>query len=342
VNVLVSDSSSIYVALSEKNTFGFMSSLAIEKVQVSKEEVHVKCGETGWTVSVCKSTMQSGEEDERLCSELAALFLPEMVFTKSRLEFRHASGFSIQFNAIDALREWRAHPWPVLKVAASKYWQHRKKPTLNDTENDSGSGDSTEKTNAAAATDPSSPSSSSSSSDKSNSDDDDDDEFEWTFTTGYRGTLGDDGSSRSGDERIKVLDVAECRAGKDGVDFAMLQRPDPILFYDELVLFEDELADNGIAMLTCKVRVMPSCFFALLRFWMRVDDVAFRVNDTRLFHEFGSDRVVRDFQSHEDTIDEMRRTGRLPQDPTLLSDERCILQLLPRKMHFVDAIQLSK
>ncbi len=31
-----------------------------------------------------------------------------------------------------------------------------------------------------------------------------------------------------------------------------LRRPDPILFFDEMVLFEDELGDNGCAMLSVK------------------------------------------------------------------------------------------
>ena len=42
----------------------------------------------------------------------------------------------------------------------------------------------------------------------------------------------------------------------------------------ELVLFDDELHDNGAAKLSVKVRVMPGCWFVLLRFWLRVDGMA--------------------------------------------------------------------
>lgn len=44
---------------------------------------------------------------------------------------------------------------------------------------------------------------------------------------------------------------------------------------------------------------MPSCFLVLQRFFLRVDDVLFRVNDTRLYHEFGNDYFVREYTSKE-------------------------------------------
>ena len=34
-------------------------------------------------------------------------------------------------------------------------------------------------------------------------------------------------------------------------------------------------------------RVMPTSFFLLLRFFLRVDRVLIRINDTRLYHEAG-------------------------------------------------------
>lgn len=44
---------------------------------------------------------------------------------------------------------------------------------------------------------------------------------------------------------------------------------------------------------------MPSCFLVLQRFFLRVDDVLFRINDTRLYHEFGTDYFVREYTSKE-------------------------------------------
>lgn len=36
-------------------------------------------------------------------------------------------------------------------------------------------------------------------------------------------------------------------------------------------------------------RVMPTCFFLLSRFFLRVDNVLFRVFDTRIYHSFTGD-----------------------------------------------------
>ena len=113
------------------------------------------------------------------------------------------------------------------------------------------------------------------------------------------------------------------------IDYERLKRPDPILYFAEVVLFEDELADNGISSLSVKLvrprpssrwllllasqlthavrahvsqRVMPTCFFILQRQWIRVDDVMFRVVDTRFYHQFGTQHVLREYQMREGTF----------------------------------------
>jgi type 2A phosphatase activator TIP41 len=98
-------------------------------------------------------------------------------------------------------------------------------------------------------------------------------------------------------------------------------------------LYEDELADNGLAAMSVKCRVMPSCFFVLLRYWLRIgrrnsrgmwcvwkgpervrerdvhrsidrpdttDHVQFTVFETRYFHKFGTDRVLREWVHREE------------------------------------------
>ena len=39
----------------------------------------------------------------------------------------------------------------------------------------------------------------------------------------------------------------------DAIDVNELRRPDPILWSDSIVLFEDELGDNGASICTVKV-----------------------------------------------------------------------------------------
>lgn len=87
----------------------------------------------------------------------------------------------------------------------------------------------------------------------------------------------------------------------------LLKRPDPILFFDEVMLYEDELADNGIAMLSCKIRVMPARMLLLCRFFMRLDDVVFRIRDTRIYVDFGTGEVIREYVAKEDEFENVRK-----------------------------------
>ena len=100
--------------------------------------------------------------------------------------------------------------------------------------------------------------------------------YDWTYTTDYVGTS-----------------TSTFTPSETNVDMELLQRPDPILFYEHCVLFEDELGDNGAALLDVRVRVMPTFFLILQRFFLRVDGVLLRTYDTRIMHEFGTDKVVR-------------------------------------------------
>jgi len=107
--------------------------------------------------------------------------------------------------------------------------------------------------------------------------------FDWTYTPEYKGTL----VSASVEETT------------EGINLAKLQEPDPILYYTELTLFEDELADNGSSMLSLKMRVMPSCAFCLMRFFLRVDGVLFRMYDTRYYLEFHKNYFIREWTHKE-------------------------------------------
>ncbi|KAF8927645.1 TIP41-like family-domain-containing protein [Dissophora ornata] len=139
--------------------------------------------------------------------------------------------------------------------------------------------------------------------------------YDWTYTTKYNGT------NLSSQEQMQFRPTT-----KETIDIDQLKRPDPILFYDENILFEDELADNGTAVLTTKVRVMPSCFLILLRFFLRVDDVLFRVHDTRIYHRFGTNIVIRECSTRENSYRDTR--ARIPrskgEDLSLLLDSNWV------------------
>ena len=74
-----------------------------------------------------------------------------------------------------------------------------------------------------------------------------------------------------------------------------------------MILFEDELADNGLAQYRVKVRVMPQCFLLLARFYLRLENLMFRVIETRYYHEFGTGHVLREHTTRECTFDVVRK-----------------------------------
>ncbi|KAA8586362.1 hypothetical protein FQN60_000198 [Etheostoma spectabile] len=81
------------------------------------------------------------------------------------------------------------------------------------------------------------------------------------------------------EDAVKVVKTTE------RIDMEKLKAREQIMFFDEVLLFEDELHDHGVSMISAKIRVMPTSFFLLLRFFLRVDGVLIRINDTRLYHE---------------------------------------------------------
>ena len=72
-----------------------------------------------------------------------------------------------------------------------------------------------------------------------------------------------------------------------------------VFSFDDMILFEDELADNGISVLNVKIRVMHERLLLLSRFFLRVDDVLVRVIDTRVYVDFTDNIVIREFKKQE-------------------------------------------
>ena len=118
--------------------------------------------------------------------------------------------------------------------------------------------------------------------------------FDWSYSTDYKGatSMGKATGSWSGtDQKTHPIRTD------------LLSRPDPILFFDAVDLYEDELADNGIALLSIKVRVMPERLLLLSRFFLRLDGVIIRIQDTRVYIEHASNKVVRQYTAKEEKYD---------------------------------------
>ncbi|KNE60650.1 hypothetical protein AMAG_18577 [Allomyces macrogynus ATCC 38327] len=103
--------------------------------------------------------------------------------------------------------------------------------------------------------------------------------FDWTYSTDFRG----------------LVSSADVLSTDEEIPLAKLAVREPILYFDENVMFEDELGDNGVSKYSVKIRVMPSGFFILARQFLRVDHVQYAFYDTRIYHAFGSDHVLREY-----------------------------------------------
>ena len=70
-----------------------------------------------------------------------------------------------------------------------------------------------------------------------------DSSYDWTFTTPYAGSLLPAGPS-----------APQWQGVDERIDRTLLLARDPILFFEELTLYESELDDNGSMSLTVKAR----------------------------------------------------------------------------------------
>lgn len=124
--------------------------------------------------------------------------------------------------------------------------------------------------------------------------------FDWSYTTNYKGTI----------TKGKPFETPTLQDAKP-IPIELLRRPDPILFFEEVVLYESELDDNGISVLSCKVRVMPARMLLLCRLFMRLDKVLVRIRDTRIYIDFNTGEVIRDYTEKEEAFNTLKEAGQV-------------------------------
>jgi len=124
-------------------------------------------------------------------------------------------------------------------------------------------------------------------------------DYDWTYTTLYSGTIL---------QKQEPVSLPE-EESSTKIDYKRLKERDPILFFDEVCLFEDDLFDNGESKYTVKLRVMPSCFFVLARFWLRVDNTYVRCFDTRVYHAFETNHLLLEITRKEMSAEALTSKG---------------------------------
>ena len=151
--------------------------------------------------------------------------------------------------------------------------------------------------------------------------------YDWTYTTGYRGSL----ICRPGAKPLNVVPTDQ------QLDLERLRVREKILFFDEVVLFEDELADNGTAQLSVKIRCMPSGFFILQRFFLRVDRSIIRVHDTRLHYVTGEKHILREFCVRQNDIQELKLPRHMLTDRDYVADRLTVREVTCERLELPSA-----
>lgn len=257
-----------------------------------------------WSIFTIKKPILNSPELDHLNDTRYEFPLPEMIFGNNVVRIvNEKSGQFIEFNALDALDLLDAES--NLKVSYHKEWLSLRR--TNQTE----FLDKSEK-----ALKENSPKDL-----KKITDLESVKPYDWTYLPNYRGTTTFD--LQNSDDKIPI---------------EKLLRPDPILFFDESVLFEDELGDNGISILSTKIRVMPTCLLLLCRFFLRIDNVIFRIRDTRVYVDLETNQMIREYKEQECLYEEvLRKIRSKTNDPKkLLRDANWVSQNIPVQREIVE------
>lgn len=260
----------------------------------------------GWEIETHNRSILTSSNFELWEQKLQTSHLPEMVFGDSSLVLKHMeTGIKIYFNAFDALAGWKKEALPPVEVPAAAQWKFRSKPFQQVIL-----------------------------------------DYDYTFTTPYSGSeiIEINAEKHGGEEKTSAENNGLCwEDSNEKIDLVSLSLKEPILFYDEVILYEDELADNGISLLTVKVRVMPSCWFLLLRFWLRVDGVLMRLRDTRLHCVFSNSEnpiILRESCWREAKFQALAEKG-YPTDSAAYNDPSIICDRLPIIMQKTQKLRVS-
>lgn len=259
----------------------------------------------GWEIETQKRSILTSSNFEQWEQKLQTSHLPEMVFGDSLLVLKHfETGVQIYFNAFDALTGWKKEALPPVEVPAAAKWKFRSKPSQQVIL-----------------------------------------DYDYTFTTPYCGSemIEADTEKHGREQKCEESNGLCWEDSKEKIDLVSLSLKEPILFYDEVILYEDELADNGISLLTVKVRVMPSGWFLLLRFWLRVDGVLMRLRDTRMHCIFSNSEnpiILRESCWREATFQALAEKG-YPSDSAAYNDPSVICDRLQIIMQKTQKLRVS-
>ncbi|KAL0473480.1 TipA protein [Neurospora intermedia] len=240
-------------------------------------------------------------------SERLGIPIPEMIFGDNLVSITHRpTGWSIEFNAEDALERVDKTGEKMLQVAYAGKWSSSREKT------------------SAGISEVVKP-------------------FDWSYTTDYCGTErpGPTGGTEGKETKLHGNE------NTPDIPIELLKRRDPILFADEVVLYESELDDNGCSIVSVKLRVMEHRMLLLCRMFMRLDNVLVRVRDTRVYVDFDKEEVIREYTEREDKFENVKtklfmQGLKLDQVTIALRDANQVAPLLPLIKQGVESVILGQ
>ena len=138
--------------------------------------------------------------------------------------------------------------------------------------------------------------------------DDTKNEEDWSFSSPYMGHITSINISPMSKYYPEIKETKVFKKEKTNLKYPET-KVENVLNYNQIHFFEDELGDIGFSEGKIGFGVMNECFLGLMRCYLRVDNMVVRNIDTKIYHKFGDNYIIRNFLVKEKTYDELANKG---------------------------------
>ena len=172
-------------------------------------------------------------------------------------------------------------------------------------------------------------------------------ESDWNFSSPYKSSVSFISSQKEKLHKLYGLGVSAEQSGRmkvevteDQIPYHKLGPANKILHNGQIYLYECDLEDCGYMQSMVRFRAMADSFFVLVRYYLRVDNVCVRIFDTRIYHEFGSNHLLREFKHLEGSYEEIRANGHSLSSEWMLSETQAdeVAPKMPELLKLVEKI----